>query len=102
MLKDAGINIVAISYDPVDTLAEFAKKNEIGYPLLSDEGSKTIDAFGIRNKEAEGNPRFAGIPHPGTYILSKDGIILGKLFKEKYAQRHDTEELITLVKEVVK
>lgn len=101
-LKEAGINIVAISYDPVETLAKYAEANNITFPLLSDEGSKTIEAYGIRNTDMDKIQKLAGIPHPGSYVLDKDGIIQGKLFKQKYGERHTTEELLELVKTSVK
>lgn len=98
--------MVAISYDSIEVLKKFSDRNELGYPLLSDEGSKTIDAFGIRNDAMEGKKfgknDLSGIPHPGTYILSEDGTILAKIFLERYQERHATDELIKLVKEVTK
>ena len=105
-LKAAGINQVAISYDSIEVLKRFADKNKISYPMLSDSGSTLIDAFGIRNKAMDGKMYgkndLTGVPHPGTYVLSKDGVILGKLFMKKYQERHDNKELIKLVGEVVK
>ena len=47
-LDAAGIGVAAISYDPVDVLAEFAERRGITFPLLSDPDSATIEAFGIR------------------------------------------------------
>lgn len=105
-LKEANINLVGISYDSIDVLKGFAEKNEIDYPLLSDEGSKVIDSMGIRNKAMDGKQYgkndLTGVPHPGTYVLSPEGVILGKLFLEKYQERHSTDELIKLVEEVRK
>ena len=96
--------MVAISYDSLDVLKKFSDRNELEYPMLSDEGSKTIDAFGIRNEQMDGKKfgknDLTGIPHPGTYILSADGTILGKIFLERYQERHATDELIEMVKEV--
>ncbi len=68
-----GAQVVAISYDSADILNRFATKKSITYALLSDTGSKMIDAYGIRNKEAKG--RTSGIPYPGTYIIGTDGVI---------------------------
>jgi peroxiredoxin len=73
-------------------------KHQITFPLLSDEGSKTIDAYGIRNPEGTG--RFAGIPHPTTFIVDEKGIIRAKLFHEGYKERHTSEELIQAVKQI--
>ena len=90
MQKD--IQVVAISYDPVEVLAKFADKRKITFPLLSDPGSKTIRAYGLHNKEAKG--RTEGIPYPGTVLIDKEGVIRGKLFLEGYRDRHSTAELI--------
>ncbi len=79
--------MVALSYDPPETLAAFAKKKSITFPLLSDEGSATIRAYGLENEDL-------GIPHPGTLVLDADGIIRAKLFLDGFRKRHDPEELL--------
>ena len=89
---------MGISYDSEPILKRFADKNAITFLLLSDAGSKTIDAYGIRNKEASG--RSAGIPLPGTFILDQQGIIRAKLFREGYRDRHPPAELIQVIKEL--
>ena len=97
--KEAGLLIIGISYDSTETLKAFAEKQNITFPLLSDEGSKTIDAYDIRNKDADDNERIAGIPHPGTFIVDDKGIVTAKLFRTRYAYRHSTEELLEAAKE---
>lgn len=69
--------------------------------MLSDEGSKTIDAYGIRNTEVQPGVKADGIPYPGTFLVDTDGVIKGKIFLEGYAQRHDNDELIRLAEEVL-
>lgn len=100
-IKAAGINLVGISYDSVEKLKAFSDRNKLSYPLLSDEGSVTIDAMGIRNKEMDGKKfgpnDLTGIPYPGTYILDKEGIVTAKIFLEGYTERHTTEALIEAV-----
>ena len=88
--------MVAISYDSVQILKRFADKSAIKYPLLSDEGSKTIDAYGIWNKEAP--ERWNGIPHPGTFILDQKGVIRAKLFLENYRERSAPEAVAKALK----
>ncbi len=88
-----GIQIVAISYDPVEVLSGFADKRQITFPLLSDPGSKTIEAYGILNKEATSG-RAKGVPYPGTFLVDKEGVVRAKLFLEGYRERHPTEELL--------
>ena len=96
--EDAGAQVIAISYDPVDLLAKFAAEKKITFPLLSDPDSKVIKAFGILNVDAKG--KAAGIPNPGTFVLDKDSVIRAKLFKETIFQRHSNDELLNAIKEV--
>ncbi len=89
----AGVELAAISYDPPEVLAAFAEERGIAFPLLSDPGSRTIDAFGVRNQEAD-HGRTRGIPHPGTVLIDSEGVIRGKLFYRGYMARHDPEEIL--------
>ena len=74
-------------------LKEFAKRAKISFPLLADEQSKTIEAWGIRNKDAKGS-RIDGVPHPGTFLIGKDGTVRAKLFYSGYKKRHHADDII--------
>jgi peroxiredoxin len=89
-----GTQVVGISYDSVEVLEEFAEKNKIEYLLLSDKDSKTIDAYGVRNKQAPAGSRLDGIPHPGTFLVDQKGVVRAKWFLEGYRKRHANKELI--------
>ena len=99
-LKEAGITLLTVSYDSPDVLKAFGEKQKIVFPLLSDKGSKTIDAYGIRNKKMDGRGKVAGVPYPGTYILDGDGVVRAKLFLERYQVRHSSEQLIAAAKAI--
>jgi peroxiredoxin len=99
-LGEAGISVVAVSYDSMETLKEFSDKQKIGFPLLSDAGSKVIEKFGIRNKDMDERKELAGVPHPGTFVIDKEGVVRAKLFLKRYAQRHSVKELIAAGKAV--
>ena len=86
-LNTAGVQIVGISYDSVDILKTFSDSEEIPFLLLSDEGSKTIKEYGLHFKD--------GLPHPGTVLIDKSGVIRAKIFKEGYKTRHTIDELVT-------
>jgi peroxiredoxin len=96
--QEAGLQIVGISYDSVETLEKYTKRNEIGYLLLSDPGSKTIDAYGIRNMDVTAGSQSYGIPNPGTILIDQAGIIRAKLAEEGYKTRHTTEALLEAAK----
>ena len=110
-LRAKGLGVAAISYDPVPTLAEFATRKQITFPLLSDAGSATIKAFGILNPMPEmafgpdkddpavvaelqkyvsggrPNPSWVGIAFPGTFILDPQGKVVSRFFEDYYVER---------------
>lgn len=95
-IRAAGAQLVAISYDREEVLKRFASRRGIGFALLSDPESRVIDSYGVRNQEARG--RAAGIPHPGTFLIDRQGVIRARLFRDAYSERHDPTELIQAIK----
>ncbi len=75
-------------------LREFAEKQDIPYPLLSDLGSEVIDAYGIRNEQADGQAMLDGIPYPGVFVCDEQGTIRAKFFFDTYKKRASPEMLI--------
>jgi len=100
-IKAAGLQVVEISYDSVEILEGFVEKNGIDYLMLSDADSKTIDAYGIRNETTKPGTKMDGIPHPGTFIIGKEGIVRGKIFYKGYIKRHPNDEVLALAKKVL-
>lgn len=87
MLEKNGVHIAAISYDAPETLAAFARKYGIGYPLLSDRDSAAIRRFGIFNCNMAPDLRSYGVPHPVEYLLAPDGVVIRKYFVANYQHR---------------
>ena len=96
-VEAAGGQVVGISYDPVEKLKGYAKRSKIIFPLLSDVGSKTIDAYDIRYKEAP--PEQSGFARHATFVLDQKGIIRAKLFRISYQERSAVDALINALKE---
>ena len=97
-IEATGGQLVVISYDSAGTLKRAAAKRKVTFLLLSDPGSKTIDAFGILNQEAKGKGK--GVPYPGVFILDRKGIIRAKLFRAGYARRARIADVVQALKEV--
>ena len=97
-IEAAGVQLVGISYDETKALKSFSDRMKITFPLLSDPGSQTIDAYHIRNEAAKA--RAVGVPNPGTFILDREGVIRAKLFLEGFRERHSTEALIEAAKTI--
>lgn len=99
-LKRRGFRLAALSYDPPAVLSAFAKQRAIAYPLLSDEGSRTIDAFGLRDP-AYGPGHYAhGVPKPAIFVLAPDGRVLAKLAEDGYRTRPTSEALLEAIDRV--
>ena len=91
-LEASGWPVVGVSYDSAETLADFKAKNELAFTLLSDEGSATIDAFGLRNLEVAGG-RVDGIPHPAVVFVRTDGTVAGVMREDGYRDRPQVEAI---------
>ena len=76
-----------MTYDSEEILAGFVNEAELGYPLLHDNNSEHINAFGIRNIDYEADSRFYGIPYPGMVLISPEGQILAKYAEPGYRAR---------------
>jgi hypothetical protein len=87
MLEKNGVGIAAISYDSQETLRDFADKHAIGFPLLSDRDSRVICRFGIFNSNIAPDLRAHGVPHPVSFLVTPDGLLLRKYFVDNYQHR---------------
>jgi peroxiredoxin len=84
-----GINVATITYDAVDVLKIVEEDQGIEFPLLHDEAVSHVNAFGIRNLDYEPGERAYGIPYPGMFLVSPDGIIKFKFAEESFRNRPD-------------
>ena len=77
----------------MEILKAFTDRQGITFPLLSDQGSKTIAAWGLLNRSATG--RAAGVPHPGTFIVDRQGTIRSRFFEQEYQERNTATSVLT-------
>ena len=71
----------AISPDKADGLSAMGKKSELGFPLLIDEGSEAIKAWGVLN-EKQGS-----VPHPTVAVVDTEGTVQFFHLDEDYTRR---------------
>ncbi len=93
--KSQGLNVVAVSFDSRGVLEHFAERVGINYPLLSDNGSATIKAFGILNDTVPADNRNYGIPFPGYYVVDENGVVQSKYFDDNYRERFTAASILT-------
>ena len=117
-LRARGLGVAAISYDSEAVLADFAQRRGISFPLLSDDDSSVITAFGILNTvaaESQGpnaddpdvvadvrkyvsvfgaSPAVVGTPFPGTFMVDAEGRVSSRFFEEFYRERNTTANVM--------
>jgi peroxiredoxin len=86
-LAERGYKLAAISYDPTPILSGFTEKWSITYPLVSDPGSKTIDAWKLRDIRYKPDTFAWGVPYASVYVISPKGVLRAKLAEEDYKVR---------------
>ena len=97
----AGIGIVAITYDAPELQQSFIDSAAITYPFISDIDATTMKALNILNEDHEpGDPTY-GIPHPGVFVLDPQQEIVGKIFVESVRVRVDGEGVLRYALDVL-
>lgn len=77
-----GYKIVGVSADSQKRQANFAKKNELTYPLIADEDKKVINAFGVWGPKKFMGREYEGI-HRTTFVIDEKGVIENIIAKVK-------------------
>lgn len=88
-LEAAGLGLAVITYDSTEVMADFSGRRGITFPLLSDPGSATIEAYGLLNTTMDETSSNYGIPFPGTLVLDSEGVVTERFFEkaEAYQER---------------
>ena len=89
-----GLKVAAITYDSTTVLKNFSERRVITYPLLSDEGSRVIKAFGILNENYPPGTPAHGVPFPVTYLVDAKGVVKRKYFEEDYRERFSAANIL--------
>jgi peroxiredoxin len=96
-LAQRGYKLAAISYDPTDVLTQFTQAKDIPYPLLSDLGSVTIDAWKLRDLRFKPQSFAWGAPYASIYVVSPKGVLKAKLAEEDYRVRPPLSAVLTAI-----
>jgi peroxiredoxin len=96
-LAQRGYGLAAISYDPPEALAGFARAQGIGYTLLSDGGSAMIDAFGLRDPQYAPGSFAAGVPKASVLIIDAQGMVRRKMVSSDYTARPSNADILAAV-----
>ena len=108
-MQEKGFQVLAISPDRPEKLAEGAAKNKINYTLLSDSKSEAARAFGLAFKvdeklfktykgfgidiEADSGETHRELPVPAVYIFDKNGTVKFQYVNPDYRARLNADIL---------
>ena len=112
--KAAGATLVAISPQTPDGSASMAQKQSLEFPVLSDKGSKTAQAFGVAYtlppdlvqtykgfgldlEKVNGTPDWQ-LPLATTYVVTRKGKVAYAFVDVDYRKRAETSEVIDALK----
>jgi peroxiredoxin len=99
-MKQRGYGLAGISYEPPAKNADFTAKRGIGYPLLSDPGSKIIDRYKLRDPQYKKGSLAYGVPRPIIFILDRNGVVKAKLYEDTYKKRPPAKLVIETLDKV--
>lgn len=92
--ENAGVVILGVSPDSVESHIKFKKKFQLQFPLLADEGHTVCDLYGTW-----GPKKFLGKEYEGvlrtTFLINKDGNIQ-KVYENVRPSEHSKELLAEL------
>lgn len=89
--------VLGISPDPLAKLERFTGKQELNFPLLSDEDRKVTEKYGAWGLKKFMGREFMGVLR-STFIVGKDGKLKHIMDKVKTKSHHD--DVMVLIKEL--
>ena len=93
-----GVQVAGMTYDDRSVLADFHQSERLGFPLLQDQETKHVDAYGVKNTEYEPGHQGYGIPYPGILYIQSDGVVALKFAVPGYRERPPLTEVYEAIK----
>jgi peroxiredoxin Q/BCP len=88
-VRKMGAEVIGISSDSTTTHESFASACEVRFPLLSDEGARVRELYGVKSS-------LGIIPGRVTFVIDKDGIIRRVFASQTNPKRHVSEAIEAL------
>lgn len=99
--NNAGIAVVAMTYDAPELQQAFIDEHAISYPFLSDVDASSVKTLDILNTEYQPGDSAYGIPYPGIFVVNPNMEIVGKIFVEPYSVRVDAAGVLSYANSVL-
>ena len=87
-LKGLGAEVVGVSPDSVDSHKNFCNKEKLAFTLLSDEGHKVCDTYGVWVEKSMYGRKYFGVER-STFLIDPKGVVVKEYRKVKPAEHPD-------------
>lgn len=91
LVRDMGAEVMGVSSDSPETHDRFAESCEVKFPLLSDEGGRVREAYGVKSS-------LGLVPGRVTFVIDRRGIVQRVFSSQLNPKRHVSEALDALKK----
>jgi thioredoxin-dependent peroxiredoxin len=89
--QKSGVTILGVSPDSVKSHGKFKEKYQLPFPLLSDEGHKICDAYGVWGPKKLMGRDYEGVLRT-TFLIDKQGFV-AHVFENVRPSEHSAEVL---------
>ena len=96
-LTEAGVRVLGVSKDSVESHKRFEQKYGLKFPLLSDPERKVIEAYGVWQEKKSAGKVSMGVVRT-TYLIDENGVIIRAETHVKAAD--NPEDMLQAVREV--
>ncbi len=99
---DAGAEVLAISYPPIEETKKMVSELNLPYIILSDPQGKILALLGAINvkKLQSGGVIHSGLIYPTIFILNRGGKVLFKLVTKKTASQEEMKEILKTLTQI--
>lgn len=96
-IEAGGGRVVVITYDAPEKVKRFAESKKITLPILSDTGSKIIEAYAMRSLANVGSQ--AGSSVHGSFVIDHERVVRSKPYLTSFEGRSAVDALVNALKE---
>lgn len=90
-LKKAGIAVIGVSKDDVNSHRDFADKYDLPFPLVADPEKKILDKYGVWGERSMFGNKYMGTKRT-TFLIDEEGDVV-HVFRRPKTEEHTTEVL---------
>ena len=94
-IERLGASVVAVAVTATFSQIAFAKELGVGFPLLSDWGGRTADAYGVRYDVWKGHE---GLAKRSLFVIDREGMIRYRWVTDDALELPDLDEALGVLR----